>query len=275
MKKSICHYSFHRRWKSENWTCERLANEVKTLGIKAIDFHAGYLDSVKEAPSIIKSVLDKTGLILSGLSMSNNFNQANPEELRNQINTVKKWIQVASKINAPVSRIFGGNVDRNDKDLLKQGFVKIIDALGEVVTEAEKLGVILALENHGGLPCTGEEQVAVIKKINSKYLRATIDVGNYMNCGQEAYIGTEIAADYVAYVHFKDFKKKHPENTLLPWSIEACTLGEGDVDLTKCLEALKKTGYNGFVALEYEGIEDEKTGIPKSVKHMNQVMQGF
>ena len=35
-----------------------------------------------------------------------------------------------------------------------------------------------------GLPCSGEEQIEVIEKINSPFLKATIDVGNYMQCGQ-------------------------------------------------------------------------------------------
>jgi sugar phosphate isomerase/epimerase len=143
-----------------------------------------------------------------------------------------------------------------------------------VVREAEKLGVVLALENHGGLPCTGEEQVKVIEAINSKSLRATIDVGNYMGCGQEGHVGTALAAHLAAYVHFKDNRKKPAVKPGLPWSIESCTLGEGDVDHQACLAALTKAGYNGFVALEYEGTEDERTGVPKSVAFMKRVMRG-
>jgi|GEM_PF-2330825 hypothetical protein len=34
MKLSVCHYSFHRRWKEESWTLERLCEEAKSLGVK-------------------------------------------------------------------------------------------------------------------------------------------------------------------------------------------------------------------------------------------------
>lgn len=273
MKRSICHYSFHRTWTAENWTCERLAEEVKTLGVEAVDFHAGLLGSSKESPAKIKSALDKTGLILSGLSLSNNFNQDDPAMLKEQINTVKEWLRVAAEVNAPISRIFGGHInDRSNKTELEQGFARIMDALGEVIKDAEKLGVILALENHGGYPCTGEEQVEVIKKINSRYLRATIDVGNYLQGKQEGHVGTAIAANFAAYVHFKDFKKKPSQKDPAQWVLETCTVGEGDVDHSKCLKELKKKGYNEFIALEYEGPDDERTGVPESIKYMSQVM---
>lgn len=47
------------------------------------------------------------------------------------------------------------------------------------------------------------------------------------------------------------------------------------MDLRACLNALKKAGYDGVVALEYEGTEAETTGVPKSVAHMKKVMKGF
>lgn len=276
MRISICHYSFHRTWESKNWTCERLAEEVKSLGVDGVDFHAGLLGNTAEASARINSALDKTGLILSGLSLSNDFNQENPAALREQIDATVRWMRVAAEVGAPVSRIFGGHVgDRSDSAVLAQAFSRVIDGLGEVVREAEKLGVILALENHGGLPCTGEEQVQVIENIGSKNLRATIDVGNYMQGGQEAHQGTAIAAELASYVHFKDFRKKASDKASAPWSLEPVVLGEGDVDHHQCLKELRKAGYDGFIAIEYEGTDDEKTGVPRSVEYTKKLIKDF
>ncbi len=146
-------------------------------------------------------------------------------------------------------------------------------ALQEVVAEAEKLGVILALENHGGLPCTGEEQVRVIETISSPNLKATIDVGNYMQACQEGHEGSAAAAHLAAYIHFKDFRKiASPEGSSLPWSIEACTVGKGDVDHLKCLQAIYTTDYKGCIAIEYEGPDDEKIGVPESLAYTKEVI---
>ena len=209
----------------------------------------------------------------SGLSFSNNFCQDDPAEFRKQVDTVKEWLRVADSVKAPVSRIFGGNVlNHSNAHAVSIAWQQVLDALGEIVQEAEKYGLVLALENHGGMPCTGEEQINIIEKIGSKFLRATIDVGNYMQGGQEGHVGTRIAAKHAAYVHFKDFRKKPASSKPWGWDIEPCTLGKGDVDHYACIDALKEAGYNNFIALEYEGPDDEAIGVPESVKFMNEVL---
>jgi sugar phosphate isomerase/epimerase len=278
MRKAICHYSFHRRWTSEKWTAERLAKEVKALGIEGVDFHAGMMAPSTTAAERIRAALAKTGLTLASLSMSNDFNQEKPEEFRAQVDGVKEWIRVAAELCAPVSRIFGGHLaaeKRSDPSAKAQARQRILDGLGAAVEEAEKHGLVLGIENHGGLPCTGEEQVEVIRLVNSSSLKATIDVGNYLDGNQEAPAGTRIAAPHAAYVHFKDFRKIPDASSPLGWKIDACGLGEGVVDHPACLDALRQAGYDGFIALEYEGSENETTAVPKSVAFMKKVMRGF
>jgi sugar phosphate isomerase/epimerase len=278
MRRAICHYSFHRRWATEKWTADRLAEEVKALGIEGVDFHAGMMVPAATAAERIRAALSRTGLTLSGLSLGNDFNKEKPEEFRAQVDGVKEWIRVAAELRAPVSRIFGGHLTvekRSDPSAKAQGRQRILDGLGAVVQEAERLGLVLAIENHGGLPCTGEEQVEVIRALNSPSLKATVDVGNYLQGNQEGYAGTRVAAPHAAYVHFKDFKKIPAAASPFGRKLEACGLGEGDVDHRACLDALRQAGYRGFVALEYEGAEDETTAVPKSVAFMKKVMRGF
>ncbi len=270
MKKSVCHYSFHRTWKEENWDCRKLCEEVKSAGADAVDFHAGLVGSTETAVADIKAGLEATGLEISGVSMSNNFNQTDAEELRKQVDTVKAWLPVAAEVGSPVSRIFGGHIrDRSNPAEITEALDRIIPAIEDVLREAEKHGIVLALENHGGLPCTGAEQVQVIEKLNSPYLRATIDVGNYMQVGQEGHEGTAVAAKYASYVHFKDNKKNDDG------SHSACTVGKGDVDHLRCLQLLNEAGFNGYVALEYEGLDEERKGVSESLAFMNSVMEGF
>lgn len=274
MQLAICHYSLHRRWNAEKWDALRLAQEVKRLGVAAIDFHAGLLGSVDGAPEAILGALEKTGLTLSGLSLSTNFNQEDAQAFRKQIDSASAWLEIAGAVKAPVSRVFGGHVpDRKNKEVVKKGLERVVKALKELAPAARDQGVALGLENHGGLPCSGEEQVAVIEAVGSPALRATIDMGNYMQCGQEAVAGTRVAAKYAAYVHVKDFVKKPTTETPWGWTIEACTIGRGNVDLSGCLDALRSAGYDGFLALEYEGPEDETIGVPQSLKHILEVMR--
>jgi sugar phosphate isomerase/epimerase len=143
---------------------------------------------------------------------------------------------------------------------------RVREALGELVAVAAEKNVILALENHGGLPCTGEEQVAVIEAVNSPFLRATVDVGNYRGCPQEPVDGTAVASKHCAYVHLKDSLR------LPDGGFKSAVLGEGDVDIPGCMRILRDSGYDGFVALEYEAEEDEIPGVEKSVAYMKKII---
>jgi sugar phosphate isomerase/epimerase len=275
MKRSICHYSFHRRFVDEHWSLDRFADEVRALGVEGIDFHARMLDPIDSAAERIMAALARSGLILSSLSLSTDFNKGLKEDFAAQIDGAGKWLDVAVRVNAPVCRVFGGNLavgDRDDAKARQAAWQRMIDGVGAVTREAARRGVILALENHGSLPCTAQEQVQAIKTIDSPFLRATVDVGNYMAGGQEGHEGTAIAAPYAAYVHFKDNKKIPDAAKPCGWGIEACVVGEGDVDLPACLAALRQAGYDGFVGLEYEGPESEVTGVPRSAATLRRLV---
>ncbi len=108
----------------------------------------------------------------------------------------------------------------------------------------------------------------MIETIGSPHLRATVDVGNYLLCGQAGHDGTAAAARHAAYVHLKDYRRGTGDSG----SLEACTPGEGDVDHARCLRALQSAGYRGFVALEYEGSGDERQGVRDGVAFMKKAM---
>ena len=273
MKPSICHYSFHKTWVKQNWSCNDLARAVAAQGVGAVDFHARFVGDPDTAAQRINDALSESGLELSGISLSNNLFKEG-EQFETEIEETVRWIRIASEVGAPVSRIFGGSIDdRSDKSHLDAGIGRIVDGLGRLAVDAEKYGVILALENHGGLPCTAEEQIDVIRKINSAHLRATVDIGNYMSCGQDSVESCKISAPYAAYVHVKDFVKKKSAKNPWGWEIESSILGAGVVDVPGCLNALATAGFEGHVALEYEAEADEEPAVAESIEYLNSVLE--
>lgn len=280
MKISICQYSFHRAWAAEGWDAHRFAKEANKTGASAIDFHAGLLGSTQRAAEIIKSALDNTGLELAALALSNNFGHDDPVLVRKEIEATISWMRIAKEVEAPVARIFGsplpsglvvhargGKAGDEARKKLKE---KIAAALKEVTREAERLDLILALENHHGCPATGEEQVELIERMNSRCFRATVDVGNYMCADQAPEAATTLVAPYTAYVHVKDFARIADDSVASGWKLVPRAVGRGDVNHAACLQILKDAGFDGFVAIEYEGDDDERVGITQSVEFLKQ-----
>lgn len=271
MRLAMCHYSLHRRWQEEGWDIDRLTDEVAALGIEGIDYHARLLGDRDAVVERIGAALERTGLVLSGLSMSNNFNLPDAAEFDAHLEDTLAWMRIAEQLQAPACRIFGGHADRSDPAAVEAGLERVLRALKALAPEAESMGLVLALENHGGLPCTGQEQVGLIEAVGSPGVRATVDVGNYMQGGQDPLAGTRVAARYAAYVHVKDNKRLDTPDER-GRTYEACTIGDGDVDIPGCLGLLRDSGFDDFVALEYEGTEPEATGVPRSVEYMKGVV---
>ncbi|MFH1707964.1 MAG: sugar phosphate isomerase/epimerase family protein [Planctomycetota bacterium] len=269
MKKAICHYSYHRTLADQKWELADFVRHSEKLDVDGIDFHQRFLPPPEQAPAAIRAALKGSALALAGLSLSTNFNK-DDAGFKDEIALATRWINAAGAAGAPVSRIFGGHIpDRKDREGLQRGIDRVLQALETLVPVAARAGVVLALENHGGVPGTGEEQADMIKRINAPHLRATVDVGNYMSCGQSAVDGTRIAAPLCGYVHFKDFKK------LADGRLGACVIGKGDVDHAACLKILHAAGFNGYVALEYEGETEELAGVPESMAFVHKVMQPY
>ncbi|MDK1032692.1 MAG: hypothetical protein QGD94_11845, partial [Planctomycetia bacterium] len=103
MQAAICHYSFHRRYKDENWTPDRVGEEIKALGVEGIDFLMSLLGTREGMETILPAVVKKHGLTLTGLSLSNNFNNEDPEEFQAEVEMIKGDIRLAAAIGAPIA----------------------------------------------------------------------------------------------------------------------------------------------------------------------------
>lgn len=271
MQLALCHYSFHRRWAAEAWDVVRLCREAKALGVPSVDLHTRLAGPALDDPATTRAVLAHEGVSLAGLAFSNAFTKPDVAAFQAEVDKIRGWTRLARALGTDTARIFGGHLSedrRLDPVARRQGLQQVIDGIGAVIRCAEDEGVTLALENHGFLPGTSAEVLQVLGAIASPRLRATIDLGNFLQAGEEPVHAAGVLAPHGAYVHVKGMRKVPSLRWPWGWEIEACTPGEGDVDLPGCIAALRRFGFNGVVALEYEGPVPEIAGIPASLANL-------
>ena len=92
------------------------------------------------------------GLDVSGTSVGNNFCLPDGPERDKQLALVRTWVDRAAELDAPVIRIFAGDVPKGTTE--DEAVARAVEGIKASLPYAAEKGVTLALENHGGITAT-------------------------------------------------------------------------------------------------------------------------
>ena len=122
------------------------------------------------------------------------------------------------------------------------------DAVGQLVTRAEKLNVHLNIENifFNGYLMTPMEMNAFVDSFSSPHVRVHFDTGNIM-LFQFPEHWIPILGGRIKNLHFKEFTKKGTDHSLESFR----PLLDGTTNWPAVMEALDATGYRGYCTFEY------------------------
>ncbi len=214
----------------------------------------------------IKQQAFRHGLDLCGMSTHQTFVNPDAEVRQHNIEHTNHCIELAYAMGIPTIRVNTGRwgtIGDFDELMRNQGieprlegytdddgFGWVIDSLTECLPKAEECGVVLGLENHWGLGRTAEGVLRIIEAIDSPWLQATLDTGNFLERQYEQYA---LLAPRAVFVQAKTYFGGGTWYTL-------------DIDYDEVARILKEVNYGGYISLEFEGEESHETAIPKSLE---------
>ena len=122
-----------------------------------------------------------------------------PGARKQQIALVKKWIEHAEVLCAPVIRIFSGS--KRPNQTLDEAHRLAVEGIEECCDYAGQHGVLLALENHGGLTTEVAGILRLIRDVKSPWFGVNFDSGNFG--GADPYGDLAKIAPYTINTHIK------------------------------------------------------------------------
>jgi len=254
---SLAAYSFRRELsgKKPTMTLERFVDYCAEQELQATELTEYYFRD--KSPGYICALRRRAcvnGLAISGSPLGNDFCHLPGPARDKQIAHVKAWIDVAALLGSQTIRVFAGKAKKGSSEA--EALKLAIAGLKEVSEYAGKKGVLLAIENHGGITSTADQLLALVKGVNSPWLGVNLDTGNFHT---DVYASLEKAAPYAVAVqvkvHVREGKKAAEE-----------------ADFKRIAAILKSAGYRGYVALEYEAKEDALTAVPRYLDKLREAL---
>jgi sugar phosphate isomerase/epimerase len=254
MKIGSTAYSYRNYLSSGAMSLEGFISHCYDIGLDGIELTSYYFPKTDESfLNRLKRTAFMHGLDIYGVAVGNNFCLPEEGRRREQIALVKRWIDVAFRLGAPCLRVFAGRVPEGYKE--DEAFQWTVDALKECVRYGEERGILLALENHGGITETSEQVLRILKNVDSEWLRVTLDTGNYrVNLHEEI----RRTAPYAVNVHAKVFESLSEEDLKREYS--------------RIIETLRQVDYKGYLSIEYEGAGDPLLAVPRFVNFLKRIM---
>ncbi|HEX5027054.1 MAG TPA: sugar phosphate isomerase/epimerase family protein [Agriterribacter sp.] len=228
------------------YTLFNLLDWCATKKVKALDPTAYFFPTYPEVPSdeYLKKFKERAaalGVAISGTGIRNDFASPDAKVREAGVELAKKWIVAASKIGAPVVRVFAGEIPKGYEDKWKEVAGWMIDCYRECASFGEKYGVKIGIQNHGDMLQTAEQCMYVLNGVNSKWVGLIVDTGNFKT--EDPY------KDIAAVVPYA-----------VNWQIKESVFGLGNevpTDYQRLVKIIKDGGYNGYLPVETLSVRDK------------------
>ncbi len=264
---AVSTYSFWRFLDNSKLSIDQCIDEAARLGFDGVEILHMQMES--DAPAYLQRLKQRAfvnGLDLCGFSTHQDFVSPDADERQQNVDHTIRCIELAYALGIPTIRVNTGRWGTTkDFDTLManrgiepnlegytddDGFAWVIESLEKCVPTAERCGVTMGLENHWGLGRTPEGVLRIIEAVDSPWLQATLDTGNFL---EDPYDRLELMAPSAVLVQAKTYYGGGIWYTL-------------ELDYVRIAELLRRHNYRGYISLEYEGKEDWRTAIPRSLE---------
>ncbi len=285
MKVGVSSYSFQQLINSGKETQLSIISKAKEMGFDGIEFiDLSPPDGVSEEEyaKMLKEESEKIGLPIIAYTIGAN--------LLNEVGLDAEVERVCRKID--IAKILGAKCLRHDaawsmpsEIKAYKGFEDVLPVLVEgcrrITEYAAKKGITTMIENHGFFCQDSERVEKIINGVANPNFGALIDMGNFSCADENSAQAVGRLSPYAKHVHAKDFHIKSG-NGLNPGKgffksrggnyLRGAIIGHGDIPVNQCVQILKSTGYDGWISVEFEGMEKCLDGISVGFENLKNML---
>jgi len=272
---SISMYCFNQLLQSGDISLKAAMRFARSVGFQAIEMLDLYWDEEEPRDAqadVLRAQASAEAVSISCYTIHNDLGVFDEKKRRALVDRMLSDVDTAVRLGAPTMRVEAswGPARTGEDRPFEEYLESVAGGLKEVARRAAEEGVQVGLENHGRFMGTSPRVLAVIEKVNEDNFGSCLDIGNWLVVDEDPCEAVSALAPYAKHVHAKDMHlfDEDPGRGAFPTAagryLLGAVLGEGCVDVTRCLDIIAKAGYSGAVSLEFEGPENSFAAISRA-----------
>lgn len=225
----------------------------------------------------IAKLSQSLSLPLSNYAISANLMSDDEKIRKAEVERVMRNVDAAHGLGVKFMRhdlASSGSPDgKNDAFAFEKYLPYAVQSAREIADYAAKFGICTLLENHGYFVNGSDRVLRVVEEVNRPNYGLLLDTGNFRCVDEDTLVAVKKCAPKARMVHLKDFYVRKAEaigeiGTYNGWfgtlsgeyRLRGSVLAQGDLDVRGSLKFIESSGYDGYVSIEFEGIENCEIG---------------
>lgn len=248
-------YSYRKEMAAKSLTYEGLIQRIADWGLDGLDCTVYWFpDTSAEFLSSLRKTAFKHGVQIYNAGVRVRLAQPTPELQRAEFENIKKWVDVTDRIGASHMRVFGGNIPAGATE--QQAIAWAVEVLKRGAEYAGSKGITLGVEDDGGLTTAAGPTIEIVKQASSPWAGINADSGNLKING---YAQFESMLPYTTSIHLKtEIAGEDGKRETADWN--------------RLLGMIGKSGYKGYIGLEYESSHAESE-VPGFAANLHAVVR--
>jgi sugar phosphate isomerase/epimerase len=246
-------YSYRQALEAKTMTYEDLIRIAVETGTDGIDMTVYWLPGTSDDYLLpLRRLAYKNRVEIYSIGTRVRLAQPTAELRQQQLDELRKWLDVAQKVGATHVRVFGGAKPAGAT--LDQAIGFAAETLKRGAEYAGARGLILGVEDDGGITDFAKDVIEIVKRADSPWAGVNLDIGNFRP--PAVYDQIDMTIPFAVSTHMKTEVALDDGKTRVP------------SDLDRVFKMFAAQGFRGYMGLEYEASGDPATAVPSYLRRL-------
>lgn len=252
-------------------------------------------------PQTVAALARQYGLTLSAYSVGSQLASSTGDRYAAELQRLQGEIDIACALGAPLIRCDLVSVmvgkDATSIEAFDALLPRMAQSAQELCAYAAERGLTVTIENHGTLLNGGDRVRRLLRAVNRPDYGCTLDIGNAVCVDEDPRVCADALLPFARRIHIKDFYIREDAYAIGAQYVDGYTIndpsvlsngswlttrggrylrgaiiGHGDLPLRQLVEQIVASGYDGYLTIEFEGMEEARLACQLSIQNLKQLV---